>query len=94
MYKNVILTHKAFVVFEGMFQVMAVDILVFDRFLFKQNPHVKCSFWVLLSILLVLLVFQLFNGDSLQIHVSWTILTSTQPVHYPDTGGPVVVLFP
>ena len=42
-------------------------------------------------------VFQLFNDDSSQIHVddvSWTILTSTLPVQYPDTGMPVVVLFP
>ena len=39
-------------------------------------------------------VFHLFNGESLQIYVSWTILTSTYIVHYPDTGRPVVVQFP
>ena len=36
-------------------------------------------------------VFQLFNGNSSQIHEPGLFF---EPVHYPDTGGPVVVLFP
>ena len=40
-------------------------------------------------------VFQLFNGDNSQIHFFLDyFLTRTKPVHYPDTGEPVVVLFP
>ena len=37
-------------------------------------------------------VFQLFNGDSFQTQVSWTISISL-PVHWSDTVRPVVVLF-
>ena len=63
--------------------------------LYSQVLHALDSF-VCLGFYAVSTVFQLFNGDSSTIYVSWTILflTSTLPVHYPDTAKPVVVLFP